>query len=65
MSKSKTQKGKTLNRDESLTMTQAHHIARLPSYAGSHAAIAKEYGVSEELIRQIREGEGYKGVNLG
>jgi hypothetical protein len=47
-----------------LTMTEASHIARLPRHAGSDADIAKEYGVSEQLIRQIRSGEGYKGVRL-
>ena len=47
-----------------LTMSEASHIARLPSYIGTDAEIAKEYGVSEELIRQIRNGEGYKGVNI-
>ena len=47
-----------------LTMGEASHIAQLPWYVGTHADIAKEYGVSEELIRQIREDKGYKGVNL-
>lgn len=45
-----------------LTMAEAAHIARMPRHAGTDEAVAREYGVSENLIRQIRNGEGYNGV---
>jgi hypothetical protein len=46
-------------------MAQAVHIRRLPASVGKDAEIAREYGVDVEVIRQIRNGEGYNGVALG
>lgn len=51
-------------RDWPLTMTQAAHIARIPRDAGSDEMVAAEYRVPVSLIRQIRSGGGYNGVNL-
>lgn len=48
-----------------LNMAQASHIARIPQWKGSDAEIAREYSVSEALIRQIRVEKSYHGVNLG
>lgn len=47
-----------------LTMTQAAHIARIERWRGTDAEIAAECGVDEALIRSIRSGVGYKGVDL-
>lgn len=50
--------------DWPVTMTEAAHIARIPHSAGSDAEIAREYGVSEALICEIRTEKSYRGVNL-
>lgn len=47
-----------------LTMAEAVHIASIPSWKGSDAAIAMEYGVGEELVHEIRTEKAYKRVNL-
>jgi phage portal protein BeeE len=47
-----------------ITMTEASHIARMPSWRGTDAEIAREYGVPEGLIQQIRREQSYNGVNL-
>ena len=47
-----------------ITMTEAAHISRIPRWKGSDADVAREFRCTEELVRQIRDGEGYNGVNL-
>lgn len=47
-----------------ITMTEAAHIARIPASAGSDAAIAREYGITETLVHEIRTSKGFNGVAL-
>lgn len=46
-------------------MAEAHHVARIPFDQGTDKDIALEYGVDEEVVREIRKTKGYRGVNLG
>jgi hypothetical protein len=48
-----------------ITMGQASHIASLPAYAGTDAEIAREYGISEALVQQIREQKEFNGIRFG
>ena len=52
------------NREWPITMTEAAHIASIPRWRGSDAAVAKEYNIDERLVRDLRDGCGYNGVNL-
>ena len=49
---------------KTLTMAEAHHIALIPYYQGTDKDIALEYGVDEEVVREIRRTKGYKRVAL-
>lgn len=52
------------DRKREITMAEAHHIARIPYDQGTDLDIAREYGVDEEMVREIRKTKGYKGVAL-
>jgi hypothetical protein len=45
-------------------MAQAGRIANIPIWQGSDAEIAKEYGISENLVHQIRKDGSFNGVSL-
>jgi hypothetical protein len=51
-------------KDWPITMAQASRIAKIPAYLGSNKEIALEYGIDENLVRQIREDGSYNGVSL-